>query len=125
MCTLPESEQFAAMDETAGIATSIHVPNQPVTCIEFSVNGTYDAPDWHSKARALGIRIDSVPTWRVGRVACFVALGTATVFISQAHTRATAHSLVSPRPADLKLIEALKESGLIATECEQPPEVAA
>lgn len=125
MNTQTAIESWSAMDEMAGIATSLHTPAQPVTCIEFSVNGTHDAPDWHSKARALGVRIDSVPTWRMGRVACFVALGTATVFISQAHTRATAHSIVSPRPADFKLIEALKQAGLIASECKQPAEVAA
>lgn len=116
---------WAAMDETAGIATSFHSPVQQATCIEFSVNGTDAAPEWYAKARALGVRIDSVPTWRLGRVACFVQLGTATIFISQARNRATTHSVVSLSPADLKLIEALKSAGLIATECNEAAEVAA
>ena len=78
---------------------------------------------WEARARSMGIRIDSVPIWRLGRVAFFVSLGTSTIFISQAKSRPTNHSLIAPREADFRLIAALNECGLCGEI--QPEEVAA
>lgn len=100
--------------------------NQTGRCVEtivFPVLDVEKASGWEVRAHAKGVRIDSVPIWRIGRVACFVSLGTSTIFVSQANGRPTNHSIIAPREADFRLIATLNECGL-AGEI-QPEEVAA
>lgn len=102
------------------------VANPSGRCVETIVYPVLDvakASGWEARARAKGIRIDSVPIWRIGRVACFVSLGTSTIFISQANGRPTNHSLIYPSEADFRLIAALNECGLCGEI--QPEEVPA
>jgi hypothetical protein len=97
--------------------------NYRAPCVEtivFPVNDVHKAAGWEARARALGVRIDSVPTWRLGCVACFVSLGTATVFISQGQNRTINCSVIAPRDADLRLIDALREAGLAGIPEEVP-----
>lgn len=100
--------------------------NQSGRCVEtivFPVLDVNKASGWEARARAMGVRIDSVPIWRLGRVACFVSLGASTIFISQAKGRQTNHSVIAPSEGDFRLIAALNECGLCGEI--QPEEVAA
>lgn len=84
-----------------------------LTIIEFSILDVATAYGWEAKARAAGVRVDNVPTWRIGRMAFFVSLGTSTIFVSLATHRCTTCSVIAPRPDDLRLITALRGCGLI------------